>query len=911
VKKTINIYVTSYCNSVQHYWRRTLQGLLLLSAQKHQVINMYKLFTIIASIAFLNVSAQIKPTPANERLKNETIRKQLQEKSLVNHIPFRNIGPSVMSGRVVDIEVNEKDPTEFYVAYATGGLWYTKNNGQSFAPIFDSADIIGIGDIAVNWKSHTIWVGTGEVNSSRSSYAGIGMYKSTDTGKHWTYVGLPESHHIGKIQLHPTDENTVWVGVLGHLYSANKERGVYKTTDGGKTWKQTLYIDENTGVVDIDINPKNLNEMFAAAWYRTRRAWNFEEGGATSGLYKSNDGGETWQLISKEGSGFPTGNGVGRIGIAVAASKSNIIYAVVDNQNHQPDTAKKKTDSTKYLLKDFKDLTKEIFASLDNKKIDTFFKKNGIPKKYTAVSVKEMVANDKLKPTCIWDYLFDANTSLIETPIIGCEVYRSDDYGLTWKKTNSKALRLYNTYGYYFGKIFVSAANENKVVITGYDIELSTDAGKTFKKIDKENVHADHHFAWINTAKDSHMIIGNDGGCNITYDDGAHWFKANTPAVGQFYAVTVDMAKPYNVYGGLQDNGTWFGSSKSKENFAWFENGHYPFKSLSGGDGMQVQVDWRDNTTVYSGYQFGNYARSSTSKNAHLSEPEGETSEADVADEDDDDDDTSIHPKNDLGEAPLRYNWQTPILLSRHNQDVLYFGSNKFHRSLKKGMNMETLSDDLTTNPTQGDVPFGSLTTIAESPLKFGLLYTGSDDGNLQVSKDGGYTWNNISKNLPKHIRGLYVSRVTSSIFKESRVYATVNGYRNDHFGSYVFMSDDFGINWKQIAKDLPAEPVNVIIEDIKYDSILYIGTDGGLYVSIDAGNTVMQWNKNMPKSIPVHDLVIQSRDNEIIVGTHGRSIYIAALDNVQKLLKNPTYKEKVVKDKSEIIENPEKKINE
>lgn len=846
---------------------------------------MYKLLVLLAIVFSVKAFAQPKPTSATERLKNETIRKQLQEKSLVNNVAFRNIGPSLMSGRVVDIDVNEKDPTEFYVAYATGGLWHTTNNGQSFVPIFDSTDVIGIGDIAVNWNTGTIWVGTGEVNSSRSSYAGIGVYKSIDKGKHWTYVGLPESHHIGKIQLHPTNDDIVWVAALGHLYSSNKERGVYKTADGGKSWKQTLYIDENTGVVDIDANPSNPNELYAATWYKTRTAFNFEEGGKTSGIYKSNDGGETWQLVSKEGAGFPTGNGVGRIGLAVARSKNNVVYAVVDNQNRQPDTIQRKIDSTRYALKDFKELTKENFAALDNKKLDTFFKRNGIPEKYTAVSVKEMVATDKLKPSCIWDYLYDANTALFETPIIGCEVYRSDDAGLTWKKANTKALRLFNTYGYYFGKVFVSPANENKIVITGIDVQLSTDGGKTFKRMDKENVHSDHHVVWMNPAKDNHMINGNDGGCNITYDNGEHWFKANTPPVGQFYAIAVDMAKPYNVYGGLQDNGTWYGSSKTVENYDWYDRGHNPFTSINGGDGMQVQVDWRDNATVYSGSQFGNYMRASTNR---TNTAEGAMSRL------------RIHPANDLGEPLLRYNWQTPILLSRHNQDVFYMGSNKFHRSLQKGANMETLSTDLTTNPTQGDVPFGSLSTITESPLKFGLLYVGSDDGNIQVSKDGGYTWTNISKNLPKTVKGLYVSRVTSSKYKEGKVYATLNGYRNDHFNSYVFVSEDYGNNWKQINKDLPAEPVNVLIEDVDNENITYIGTDGGLYVSIDAGNTSMQWNNGMPKSVPVHDLVIHPRENELVVGTHGRSIYIAPLANIQKLLKDPSYKEKREK---EIVE--------
>jgi photosystem II stability/assembly factor-like uncharacterized protein len=873
---------------------------------------MKKLIPALAILISFTGFAQVKPTPAAERLKSIQQRKTLQQQSLVNNIPFRNIGPSIMSGRVDDIEVNPNDPTEFYVAYATGGLWHTTNNGQSFTPIFDSEDVIGIGDIAVNWTTKTIWVGTGEVNSSRSSYAGIGIYKSTNNGKTWQYLGLPESHHIGKIQLDPTNNNIAWVAVLGHLYSANKERGVYKTVDGGKTWKQTLFIDDNTGVVDIDINPINPSELYAAAWYRTRRAWNFEEGGKTSGIYKSTDGGETWINATKQGSGFPTGEGVGRIGIAVYPKNPQIIYAIMDNQAHKPDTAQKKSDTSKYVLKDFQNLTKEQFLGFENRKLDTFFKKNNVPKKYNAELVKQLIEYNKLKPSAIWDYLYDANTALFETPIIGAEIYRSDDGGKSWKKTNQKDLTLYSTYGYYFGKIFVSPVNENKLVITGFDIELSNDGGKTWKKMDKPNVHPDHHIAWIDPKRDNHIIIGNDGGCNITYDDGEHWFKANTPPVGQFYAIDVDMAKPYNVYGGLQDNGTWFGPSNNKEDDGWMGEGSYGFKRIGGGDGMQVQVDRRDNKTVYSGFQFGNYARRNTGDviaAAKARAIEAEVEKLNANDDKIDEQPTSeenlqasgdrplfIHPANDLGEPPLRYNWQTPILLSRHNQDIFYYGSNKFHRSLNRADTLPAISEDLTTNPKQGDVPFGTLSTISESPLKFGLLYVGTDDGNIQVSRDGGYTWSLINNKLPK---GLYVSRVIASAFKESRVFASLNGYRNDNFLPYLYMSDDYGTTWKQIGKDLPNEPINVIKEDNRYDSILYVGTDGGLYISVTAGNNFMAWTNGLPKSIPVHDIVVHPRDNEIVLGTHGRSIYIAKLDSVQLLMRNTSFrtqKEKTAK---------------
>ena len=825
---------------------------------------MKRLLTISALFCTLFVQAQIKATSAQERLKTIDQRKQLLSRSTLNETGFRNIGPSIMSGRVVDIEVNPQDPTEFYVAYASGGLWHTKNNGQSFAPIFDSVDVLTIGDIAVNWQNRHIWVGTGEVNSSRSTYAGLGVYRSANNGKSWEYLGLPESHHIGKIQLSAKDPNTAWVAVLGHLYSESKERGIYKTTDAGKTWNQTLASDANTGAIDVDIDPSNEQVLYAAMWYRTRTASNFEESGKTSGIFKSTDGGDHWTLVSTPTSGFPSGDGVGRIGLAVYPKNPSIVYAIVDNNFHQPDTAMQKAaDTSRYVLRDFKTLTVDQFLALDDKKLNAFLKspRNGIPTKYNAENIKKDVQSGKLAPNCIWDYLYDANTALFETPIYGAQVYRSDNAGLSWVKTHVKPIELYSTYGYYFGKVFVSPSNPDKIAITGVSVLLSTDGGKTFSSIGKENVHADHHFVWMNGARDSHMIIGNDGGCNITYDNGAHWFKANTPAVGQFYNIAIDMAKPYNVYGGLQDNGTWFGSSATKENYDWYDSGHNPYTMIGGGDGMQVQVDWRDNKTVYSGSQFGFYSRQNLATK----------------------DRKAVRPMRDLGEPAVRYNWQSPILLSRHNQDVFYFGSNKFHRSMSKGDSLVTLSTDLTTNPAQGDVPFGTTTTISESPIRFGLIYVGTDDGNVQVSKDGGNSFTMISQKLPK---GLYVSRVIASKYNVARVYVTLNGYRNDHFNAYVYQSDDYGTTWKQIMKDLPSEPVNVIKEDAVAEQVLYVGTDGGLYVSLDGGNSSMAWTKGLPASVPVHDLEIHPRDHEIVLGTHGRSLYVGKLDALRKQLK-------------------------
>lgn len=828
----------------------------------------------IALLAFLALSiqlhAQVKPTPASQRLTKVEQRKQLESASLLNHIQFRNIGPTIMSGRIVDIEVNPDDPTEFYAAFASGGLWHTKNNGLSFDPIFDSEDILTIGDIAVHWSSKTIWVGTGEVNSSRSSYAGIGVYKSTDMGKSWQYMGLPESHHIGKIQLHPTNPNIAWVAALGRLYSSNKERGVYKTTDGGQKWKQTLYVDENTGAVEMEIDPTNPQVLYAAMWYRTRTAWNFEEAGKTSGIYKSTDGGDSWTLLNKEGSGFPSGEGVGRIGLAVFPGNSQIVYAVLDNQFRKPDTAQKAANS-RLVLRDFKDLTKEQFLALPTEKVDSFLKLNRFPAEYNFTAIKAKVESGAFKPSVIYDYLKGPNDDLFDAgSITGCEIYRSDDGGKTWKKTNTQTLgMMFSTYGYYFAKIYVSPTNADKVVILGVPLMLSTNGGQTFKTIDNEIVHSDHHALWINPKRDSHMINGNDGGINITYDDGKNWFKANSIPVGQFYAVSVDDAKPYNVYGGLQDNGVWYGPSNHRETSAWLDGGQYAYRRIGGGDGMQVQVDTRDNSTYYAGSQFGSYFRNNKQNTARL----------------------PIRPRHQLGETPLRFNWETPIWLSKHNQDILYMGSNRVHRSLVKGEQMQNLSQDLTKGGLPGDVPFGTLTCLIESSLKFGLLYAGSDDGLVHVSSDGGYTWKNITGKLPKD---LWVSCITASSIKEGRVYVTLNGYRNDHFAPYVFVSDDYGTNWRAISANLPFEPINVIKEDPKHEEILYVGTDGGLYVSIDGGQQYMMWTGGMPKSVPVHDLAIQTRDNELVVATHGRSIYIGKLDDVQKIFRDPVYRKEV-----------------
>ena len=810
------------------------------------------LLLLLCSFSFAQFPA---PTPAPLRLQAKTKRDSLKSHSLVKNVPFKSIGPTVMSGRVVDIEGDPQNPAHFYAAYASGGLWESKSNGISFESLFDHEASMTIGDIAVDWNhGGTIWVGSGENNSSRSSYSGTGIYKSTDNGKTWQWSGLAESHHIGRIVLHPQNPEVLWVAALGHLYSNNPERGVFKTTDGGKTWKKVLFLNDSTGAVDLAIDPQNPDIIYAAMWERSRSAWNFKESGSGSGIYKSSDGGETWQKLNTKKSGFPTGHGVGRIGLAVSPSNPEIVYALLDNQFHR---AKKDEPAlTKNMLQK---MTAKKFLKLKSDDLNDFLDRYGFPLKYTADTLFQLIRNKTIKPQTLLEYLDDANAQLFDTPVIGAELYRSDNGGKSWKRTHSNYLdKMFYTFGYYFGNVRVSPENPNKLYLLGVPIVISEDGGETFTSINQENLHVDNHALWIDPQNPDHLINGNDGGLNISFDDGKIWQKTNSIPVGQFYSVAVDMKKPFNVYGGLQDNGVWTGCSFNKESRAWQSNGHYPFKSIMGGDGMQIAIDTRDNNTVYTGFQFGNYFR--------VNVETGKT--------------VPISPRHKLGERPLRFNWQTPIHLSVHNQDILYLGSQKLHRSMDQGKTWKAISTDLTCGGTKGDVPYGTLTTIDESPLQFGLIYTGSDDGLIYVTQDGGHRWQRISDSLPQ---GYWISRVQASAFDTSVVYASLNGYRQDNCMALVFRSANYGKSWNQIGSNLPAEAVNVIKEDPLNPNILYVGTDHGLYVSINRGDTFMAFSSGLPDA-PVHDLVVHPRDKKIVVATHGRSLFIANVSPVQEL---------------------------
>ncbi|MFZ6014022.1 MAG: WD40/YVTN/BNR-like repeat-containing protein, partial [Bacteroidota bacterium] len=692
-----------------------------------------------------------------------------------------------------------------------------------------------------------------EKNSSRSSYAGSGVYKTTDGGKKWSHLGLTSTQHVSRIIIHPQNDNTLWVASMGALYTNNSERGVFKSSDGGQTWRKTLFVNDSTGVIDLVINPQNPQQLWASTWERTRKAWEFKGNGGGSSIYRSDDGGETW---TRSVSGFPQGKQIGRIGLEVSASKPNVIYAILDNQGEIED--KKKTeDAGKLKIEDFKNMTKEDLDKIEDKKLDEFLKDNGFPKKYTAQLVKKEVREGKYTTQAIADYFgADANANLFKTKIIGAELYRSDDSGASWKRMNSYDLDgVFFTYGYYFAEMKVAPDNADLLYIYGVPILKSRDAGVTWHRIDTlqgvRDVHVDHHALWINPADSKHMLLGNDGGLYQTYDEGANWLHINNMPVGQFYTVNVDMETPYNVYGGLQDNGVLRGSSQSVPN----ETKHW--EPIFGGDGMYVAPDPRNSKLVYTGFQFGNYYKIELDKSKY----------------------TKITPQHDIGQQPLRWNWRTPLMLSKHNADIVYIAANKVYRSLNKAESWEAISPDLTLNKKQGNVPFSTISAFTESPLKFGLLYAGTDDGNLWISKNAGGNWEQINAGLPAN---KWVSSVSASPHDEATVFVTLNGYRDDNFSTLIFMSTDAGKSWKNIKGNLPESVANVVIQDPVNADLLYCGLDQGTYASLDKGNTWHLFNKML--NVSSYDMMVHPRDNDLIVGTHGRSVFVANVKPLQAL---------------------------
>ncbi len=787
------------------------------------------------------------------REKSFEVRKQLALASPLKGIPFRSVGPMAQGGRVVDISVDAHQPQHWMVAFATGGLWITHNDGASWTALFDQEEVGIIGALAVRWGNNgqpqEIWIGTGEPNASRSSYAGAGLYHSQDGGQTWRRAGLKNSHRIARIALHPTESKTVYVAAQGPLYTEGGERGIYKTTDNGITWVLSLKGGDRVGATDVLIDFSNPNILYAALWEKDRKPWNFLESGPGSGIYKTMDAGANWTLVM---GGLPRDAGVGRIGLGQSRQNSQKIYAFMDNQNLRPSNeVNPYEDATRLTAKKIRTMTKDQFLKLDPKTLQDFIRSNDLDPSLRAETILEDITKGKLQIRDLLNAINDDNAALFETDIVGPELYVTTDGAANWIKTHTQRLdNVINTYGYYFGQLTVDPSDDRHVYLMGVPVIQTRDGGRTFESANGEEgaiPHVDHHAMWINPKNSQHIILGNDGGLNISSDGGSSWREIENLAVGQFYTVEVDQAEPYQIYGGLQDNGVMTGPAKTLRP----RQSRDTWKSIYGGDGGFVQVNPKDNQTIYTESQFGFMSRLKGSERK------------------------SIRPHAALRDDPYRFNWQTPIKISSHAPDVVYTGTQKVLRSMDRGDTWVELSGDLTTNPPSGDVPFGTISALTESPKRFGVLYAGTDDGLVHVTQDGGRTWVNISKGLP---RQRWISRLEASYAQEGTIYIVLNAYRNDTQETLLYKSTNFGSNWQSIKGNLPEENFNVLREDPANPSILYVGSDTGVYTSLNGGRSWDVLGQGLPR-VPVHDMVIQSKTKDLVVATHGRSIYVASLN--------------------------------
>ena len=738
---------------------------------------------------------------------------------------WRSIGPAVFSGRVVDIAVKPGDPSTIWVASGSGGLWKTTNRGTKWKPVFDDLPVISIGDVAVAPSdSDVLWIGSGEANNQRSSYWGDGVYKSTDGGDSWTHMGLPESHHIGRIVIHPSNPDIVYVAALGHLYSANPERGLYRTRDGGKTWKLVKFIDADTGFVDVVLDPTNPDTVFAASYQRRRRAWHFSESGPGSAVWRSTNGGDSWKRVR---GGLPKGE-IGRIGLCMFGD-GKTLYATVENRN------------PKGVERPRADATGGNGAGRDERTDET---------------EEEDIGGHRWGDGAEGDAAPGAAPA---APVIGNEIYRSDDGGESWRRVNERTVG--GSPPYYYGQIRTNPRDKEDVWVLGVPVYHSTNGGKTWGRNGARGVHVDHHALWIDPEDPDHMLLGNDGGLCQTYDGGKTWDIFNNLPLAQFYAVALDNRKPYRVYGGTQDNGSWGIPSIGKASRGIYESDVY---RVNGGDGFYCAVDPEDPDVVYSESQFGRPSR------LDLRTMERK----------------SIRPPRKRGEPGARYNWMTPIVISPHNPRTIYIASQRLHRSYDRGDSWEAISPDLTTDDPEkkkGNVPHCTITTVSESPVRKGVIWVGTDDGNVWVTQDAGRHWRDVTDMFPDSTQALWVSRVEASHHDKGKCYVSFTGYREDRFKPELFVTDDFGGTWTSLSEGLPQSSVNVVREDSKNEDLLFVGNEHGVQVSLDAGDTWAPLSKGMPTN-PVHDLAIHQRDSDIVAATHGRGFFVLDVAPLREL---------------------------
>lgn len=792
-------------------------------------------------------------TTVKERLDAFAIHQQMQNTSVFKNLKWRYVGPHSMAGRVTAIAVRNQNPNCIYAGTAAGGLWVTRNRGLNWKPIFNRESSIGIGDVAISQQDEKlIWVGTGEANSSRSTYSGTGTFKSLDGGRTWQFMGLADTHHISRIVIDPKDNQTVYVSAMGHLYSSNPQRGVYKTNDGGKHWEQILFVDAETGIIDLQMHPRNPDILYAASWHRDRKAWNFIESGTTSAIYITTDGGKNWK---KSTTGFPQNRYVGRIGLAIAPPNPSVIYALLDNQEPRPD--KSISGITIELVQD---MTVQDFLKLDVKKLQLFLDEQRAPKIYSANRVKDFVKSGLITPKSIARIFSDAQERRINPCVKGAEVYRSRDKGRTWEKMNHTFLEnMYLTYGFYFGQLRVSPDNENEIYILGIPVLKSNDGGKTYINISDNNdmpggktIHRDSHALWINPHDARHMILGTDGGLNLSLDRGLSWQKIVNLPVSQCYTIQFDYRKPFQIYCGLQDNGVVVGSSQYPT-----DTNRSEWKMIWGGDGAFVQVDRQNQSLVFLASQFGNLQRLDFTK--RIRKP--------------------IKPQAPENQIPYRFNWLSPFLLSKHHPKTLYMGSNHVLRSDDWGDSWKQISPDLSDRrEILGNVPYATISSLDESYYSADVLMAGTDDGNVWVTRNGGSGWHKVSSILPKK----WVSRVVASKHHQEKLLVSMTGYREDDYSTYVYASNNLGRDWESLKSNLPDEPVNIICEDPLDSDILYLGTDLGVYISLNSGEFWFSLASGLP-SVPIHDIKIHPRDRILMVATHGRGVYLLSTDDIRR----------------------------